>query len=126
MTPFSFTPTPANKSPTSTVTGHGMGNGQPGGQLDVGAGLSDAELIRHVQDCGRHMLAHYERFEAFGDPADRQAAVDWLEAQKQAQEALSPAAKAAREAEIQRQIDDGLDYFQARGAADRQLLERAC
>ena len=41
MTPFSFTPTPANKSPTSTVTGHGMGNGQPGGQLDVGASLSD-------------------------------------------------------------------------------------
>ena len=31
MTPFSFHPTPANKSPTSTVTGHGMGNGQPGG-----------------------------------------------------------------------------------------------
>ncbi len=29
MTPFSFTPTPANKSPTSTVTGHGRGNGQP-------------------------------------------------------------------------------------------------
>ena len=51
MTPFSFTPTPANKSPTSTVNPDGRGNGQPGGQLDVGAGLSDAELIRHVQDC---------------------------------------------------------------------------
>ena len=126
MTSFAHQLAPAKKSPTTTVNKSDRGNGQPGGQLDVGAGLSDAELIRHVQDCGRHMLAHYERFETLGDPADREAAVDWLEAQKQAQEALSPAAKAAREAEIQRQIDDGLDYFQARGAADRQLLERAC
>ncbi len=28
-----------DKSPTSTVTGHGRGNGQPGGQLDVGGFL---------------------------------------------------------------------------------------
>ena len=122
MTPFSFTPTPANKSPTSTVTGHGMGNGQPGGQLDVGAGLSDAELIRHVQDCGRHMLAHYERFETLGDPADREAAQHWLREQNAAQAALSPAAKAAREAEIQRQIDDGVDFFAVAGQRDRERL----
>ena len=51
MTSFAHQLAPANKSPTSTVNPHGRGNGQPGGQLDVGAGLSDAELIRHVQDC---------------------------------------------------------------------------
>ena len=122
MTLFSSPPTPANKSPTSTVNESGRGNGQPAGQLDVGAGLSDAELIRHVQDCGRHMLAHYERFETLGDPADREAAQHWLKAQNEAQAALSDAGKAEREAEIQRAIDDGVGFFAARGAADRERL----
>lgn len=127
MTPFSFPPTPAEKSPTSTVIHCGRGNGQPGGFLDVGADLSDAELIRHVQDCGRHMLAHYERFELLGDPADREAAQHWLKAQNEAQAALSAAAKASREAEIQRAIDDGVGYFAARGEADRLAVQgRAC
>ena len=84
--------------------------------------MTDAEILQHVRDCGKHMLACYERYEAFGDPADREAAQHWLREQNAAQAALSPAAKAAREAEIQRQIDDGLDYFQARGAADRERL----
>ena len=122
MTSFARQMAPAKKSPTSTVNESGRGNGQPGGQLDVGAGLSDAELIRYVQDCGRHMLAHYERFETLGDPADREAAQHWLKAQNEAQAALSDAAKAAREAEIQRAIDDGVGYFAARGAADRERL----
>mgnify|MGYP006921401445 CR=1 FL=1 len=84
--------------------------------------MTDAELTQHIKDCGKHMLACYERFEAFGDPADRQAAVDWLEAQNEAQAALSAGAKAAREAEIQRAIDEGVGYFAARGAADRERL----
>ena len=127
MTSFAHQLAPANKSPTSTVNPHGRGNGQPGGQLDVGAGLSDAELRQHIQDCGRHMLAHYERFETLGDPADREAAQHWLKAQNEAQAALSDAAKAAREAEIQRAIDDGVGYFAARGAADRVAMQgRAC
>ena len=127
MTPFAHQLAPANKSPTSTVNESGRGNGQPGGQLDVGAGLSDAELIRHVQDCGRHMLAHYERFETLGDPADREAAQHWLKAQNDAQAALSATAKAAREAEIQQAIDDGVGYFAARGAADRMAMQgRPC
>ena len=109
-------------SPITTVNSCGMGNGQPAGQLDVGDGLSDAELIRHVQDCGRHMLAHYERFETLGDPADREAAQHWLKAQNEAQAALSDAGKAEREAEIQRAIDDGVGFFAARGAADRERL----
>ncbi len=114
-------------SPITTVNSCGMGNGQPAGQLDVGAGLSDAELIRHVQDCGRHMLAHYERFETLGDPADREAAQHWLKAQNEAQAALSATAKAAREAEIQQAIDDGVGFFAARGAADRMAMQgRAC
>ncbi len=84
--------------------------------------MTDTELTQHIKDCGKHMLACYERFQTFGDPADRQAAVDWLEAQKRAQEALSPEAKAAREAEIQRSIDDGVDYFAVAGQRDRERL----
>ena len=127
MTSFAHQLAPANKSTTSTVNPDGRGNGQPGGQLDVGAGLSDAELRQHIQDCGRHMLAHYERFETLGDPADREAAQHWLKAQNEAQAALSATAKAAREAEIQRRIDDGVGYFAARGAADRMAMQgRAC
>ena len=112
-----------DKSPTHTVIAQSRGNGQPGGLLDVGAGLSDAELRQHIQDCGRHMLAHYERFETLGDPADREAAQHWLKAQNEAQAALSATAKAAREAEIQRAIDDGVGYFAARGAADRMAMQ---
>ena len=113
-------------SPITTVNSCGMGNGQPAGQLDVGAGLSDAELRQHIQDCGRHMLAHYERFETLGDPADREAAQHWLKAQNEAQAALSATAKAARESEIQRAIDAGVGYFAARGEADRlAMLGRA-
>ena len=123
MTSFAHQLAPANKSPSSTVNPCSRGNGQPGGQLDVGAGLSDAELIRHVQDCGRHMLAHYERFETLGDPADREAAQHWLKAQNEAQAALSAGAKAAREAEIQRQIDDGVDFFSVAGQRDRMALQ---
>ena len=123
MTSFAHQLAPANKSPTSTVNKAGMGNGQPAGQLDVGAGLSDAELIRHVQDCGRHMLAHYERFETLGDPADREAAQHWLKAQNEAQAALSDAGKAEREAEIQRAIDDGVGFFSVAGQRDRMALQ---
>ena len=122
-----MTSNPRNKSPTSTVNPDGRGNGQPGELLDVGAGLSDAELRQHIQDCGRHMLAHYERFETLGDPADREAAQHWLKAQNDAQAALSATAKAAREAEIQQAIDDGVGYFAARGAADRMAMQgRPC
>lgn len=110
-------------SPVPTVNACAMGNGHPQGFQGVGDVLSDAELIRHVQDCGRHMLAHYERYETLGDPADREAAQHWLKAQNDAQAALSAGAKAAREAEIQRAIDEGVGYFAARGAADRLAVQ---
>jgi len=43
MTLFSSPPTPANKSPTSTVNESGRGNGQPGGFLDVGEAAHAAD-----------------------------------------------------------------------------------
>ena len=51
-----MTSNPRIKSPTHTVIAQSRGNGQPGGLLDVGAGLSDAELIRYVQDCAAAAL----------------------------------------------------------------------
>lgn len=131
MTTPDCTPTmPAQKtgtdSPITTVNACAMGNGHPQGFQAVGDVLSDAELVQHVQDCGRHMLAHYERFELLGDPADREAALMWMFMQQQAQAALSPSAKAAREAEIQRRIDDGVGFFAARGEADRLAVQGRC
>lgn len=86
-------------------------------------GLSDEEIRQHIADCGVLYQARYARFERLGDPNDREEAILWLHRMQEAQRALSPAGKAAREAEIQRAIDDGLDYFSVRGAADRQRME---
>ena len=81
--------------------------------------LPDAELQAHIVDCGHHMQACYERFEAFKDPADRDAALHWLHMQQEAQQALSQATKDRREAEIMASIlDEGCDYFQVQGARD--------
>jgi len=84
--------------------------------------MTDAELEQHIQDCTWHMECCYARFEAFGDHADRDAAVQWMHMRDQAMASRSDTAKAAREAEIQRQIDD-LDYFQVQGARARVALE---
>lgn len=113
---MTLTSTPGNMPPIETVPVCAPADCAPAHPM------GDAEIRQHIQDCGRHMLAHYERFELLGDPADREAAQHWLKAQNEAQAALSAGAKAAREAEIQRAIDDGVGYFAARGAADRERL----
>lgn len=84
--------------------------------------LTDAETLQHIKDCGWHMECAYARFQAHGDPSDRDAALLWLSMQQEAQRSLSPAAKAVREAEIQRAIDDGVGYFAAAGQRDRERL----
>ena len=113
---MTLTSTPGNTPPIETVPVCAPANCAPAHQM------GDAEILQHVRDCGKHMLACYERYEAFGDPADREAAQHWLREQNAAQAALSAGAKAAREAEIQRAIDDGVGFFAARGAADRERL----
>lgn len=114
---MTLTSTPGNTSPIETVSVGAPSDCAPAHQM------GDAEILQHVKDCGRHMLACYERYEAFGDPADREAAQHWLREQNAAQAALSPAAKAAREAEIQRQIDNGVDFFAVAGQRDRMALQ---
>lgn len=93
----------------------------------VTAALSDEELQAHIADCGHHLEVAYERFQAFGDPADRDAALFWLHAQQEAQQALSQAAKDRREAEIMASIlDEGVDYFQVAGARDAARAAERC
>jgi hypothetical protein len=73
--------------------------------------LTDQEVRQHAADCSRLMEAAYARFEAHGDPADREEAVLWMSRRDEAMRSLSPAFKAAREAEIQRAIARGTGCY---------------
>jgi hypothetical protein len=78
--------------------------------------LGDDELEAHIGDCARLS----EKAMAEGD---HDAAVTWAERMYEAIRSRSPAAIARREAEIQRQIDESVDYFAWQGKLDRQRLE---
>lgn len=79
--------------------------------------LTDDELELHIAHCGQLFQHAYERFQAYGDPAERDAALLWLHHQNEAMLARSPAVQAARHAEFERRlVDEGLDYFQSDAA----------
>lgn len=84
--------------------------------------VTDAETMQHIHDCGWHMECSYASFQAHGNPADRDAAILWMHMRDEAIQAREQAQKDAREAEIMAAIDDGLNYFAARGQADRERL----
>lgn len=73
-------------------------------RMDVDRTVTDEELEQHAADCTRLMEEAYQRFEQHGNPADREEALLWMTRRDAARKALSPAWKAAREAEIQRRI----------------------
>lgn len=82
--------------------------------------ISDAEIRQHAMDCAHLMEAAYERFQASGDPADREEAVLWMHRRDEAMRSMSPAWKAAREAQIQQAIGQGSGcYFMDSADADR-------
>lgn len=100
-------------------------------------GLTQADLLRaerfefddiehevHIFDLDRLWRIAYARFEAFQIPADRDEALMWLHMRDQAVLQRSKAAQMERHAAFVRELDDGVDYFQARGAADREALSR--
>lgn len=88
--------------------------------------MTPQELEQHIADCGWHMECSYARFQAHGNPADRDAAILWMHMRDEAIQAREQAQKDAREAEIMAAIlDNGVDYFAARGRADRAILEAA-
>src|SRR5262245_27631761 len=75
--------------------------------------VSDAEIRQHMQDCTWLMERAYARFQAHGNPADREEALMWLDRRGEAGKALSQAAKDAREGQI------WADIFLERAGEDR-------
>lgn len=70
--------------------------------------MTAAELECHIADLAGLMEQAYARFEAHGNPADRDEAYRWLRMRDQA----------LRE----RLADDGFDFFQTAGARDALAL----
>lgn len=84
--------------------------------------VSDTEIRQHAMDCAHLMEAAYERFQASGDPADREEAVLWMHRRDEAMRSMSPAWKAAREAQIQQVIGQGC-FFVEQGDAARARMQ---
>lgn len=85
--------------------------------------VSDAEIRQHAMDSAHLMEAAYERFQASGDPADREEAVLWMHHRDEAMRSLSPAWKAAREAQIQQAINESAGHFIEMGDAARARMQ---
>lgn len=73
--------------------------------------LTDQEIRQHAADCAQLMEQAYSRFEATGNPADREEACLWMHRRDEAMRALSPAWKAAREAQIQQAIAESTGCY---------------
>lgn len=114
-------------APTSTLTGLSSARRRTAPCVEVGrtrflSGLTDAELEQHIDDSGWAWRVAYARFQAYGSPADRAEALMLLSLHTLAVLARSPAAQAARWAEIERSLDEGVDYFQVQGRIARERL----
>lgn len=91
--------------------------------LSAARQVSDAEIRQHAADCTALMEAAYDRFLAHQDPADREEACLWMHRRDEALRSLSPAWKAAREAQIQQDIAQGTGcFFMDEADAARQAL----
>jgi len=77
--------------------------------------MTDAEREQHIVDCG--YLLEKAMAEGNADEAQHQMALMYA-----AIEARSPAQQARMTAEIERRIDEGVDYFQVQGARDGRQL----
>lgn len=93
--------------------------------LSAARQITDAEIRQHAADCSLLMEQAYDRFQACGNPADREEAVLWMHRRDEAHRSLSPAWKAAREAQIQQQIAEGAGYFMDEGDAARARIALA-
>ena len=79
--------------------------------MNAGRAVTDAEVLQHEADCRRLSESTYDRFQATGNPADREEAVLWLARATEARKCLSPAFKQAREAQIQQEIAQGTGCY---------------
>lgn len=80
------------------------------------ATLSDEEREAHIFSCTQHMEASYARFQRFGVPGDRDAAIEFMRMRDAAMLTRSPAVKARMQAEVDRRIDEGVCYFSSDAA----------
>jgi hypothetical protein len=72
--------------------------------------MTVAERDAHIKSLSDHFMAAYQRFEDFGQPADRDEACQWLHLRDQA----------VRE----RLADEGNDFFQTAGARDAAAMRQ--
>lgn len=79
--------------------------------------MTDAERELFIKDCAKQM-------EQCMKSGNREAAMGWLQAQRQAIAARSPEQLALLVAEEERRLDEGIDYFAQQGAAARRDLDR--
>jgi hypothetical protein len=73
----------------------------------------EEELELHIEDAHYQYRIAYERFELHGNPNDRDEALLHLHRMNAALMARSPAVQAARHAEFEQRISEGVDYFQS-------------
>jgi hypothetical protein len=86
--------------------------------------LPDEELEQHIDDLAWSWRTAYDRFQTHGVRADREEALMLLRLHNRAVLARSPAAQAARWAEIEEAIDNGVGFFDARGREARAAMDR--
>jgi hypothetical protein len=74
------------------------------------ADLADAELDQHIADLTVLWMEAYKRFQAHGNPVDREDALLWLHTRDRAHLERSRGATEAQ------RLDEGVDFFQSRHA----------
>ena len=80
--------------------------------------LTDEQREALIKTTGLRMIEAYQRFQANGRDEDRQEAKRLLAEQTQLVRERSP----AQIQRMERELDEGIDFFGARGAADRAKL----
>lgn len=121
MTSLSFAPQASQAQlPEQTISASAAAPCSPALMSRVGEALktfsrelSDDELEQHIDDLQWLYLTAYARYEAHHSPHDRDEALYHLHLMNEAILARSPAAQAARHAEFERRISEGVDYFQS-------------
>ena len=86
--------------------------------------MTAAELEAHIADLAGLMEQAYARFEAQGDPHDRDNAVHFMHLRDQAIASRSPEQVARMEQALQERISAGVDYFQTAGVADSRAMRQ--
>lgn len=75
--------------------------------------LTDAEREAHIEGLDLRWQAAYARHQAYELPADRDEALMWLHMRDKAILERSKAVRAARHAEFEQRITEGVDFFQS-------------